>query len=136
MSIANCARCNRMYQKATTNRKICMVCIQEEEEAFRLVHDYLHEHPGADMASLVEGTGVEQGVIIRFLKEGRLAKLGDLVDGLAIDCARCGQPVNTGRYCASCTAEMEEALKTSAQTLAEKPQEHVKLPRRGILGDR
>lgn len=130
MTIANCARCSRMYQKATTNRKICMSCIQEEESAFRLVHDHLHSNPGDDLRSVCEATGVDESVILRFLKEGRLGKLGDLAGGLAIECARCGKPVNTGRYCVACNTEMEEALKnSSAQALADKPKPHVGLPR-------
>ena len=116
MSIANCARCSRMYQKISGN-KICPDCLQAEEDAFRLVRDYLDQNPGADMPTVSEATGVDEPMILRLVQLGRLASLGDLVKNLRVECRQCSRPVISGKFCPECTEEMGQALKDSARSL-------------------
>lgn len=116
MSIANCVRCGRMYQKSFGSR-VCSECVQAEEEQFRLVRDYVEEHPGCDLVKVAAGTEVDEAVILRFIKQGRLASLGTSAEQLTSECTRCGQSVASGKYCPECMVVMEHSLKSSAQQL-------------------
>jgi hypothetical protein len=111
-----------MYQKIA-GVKICQDCMQAEEDAFRLVRNYLEENPGADMPTVAEGTGVDEAMILRLVQQGRLATLGELVMGLKVECRQCTKPVITGRYCPECTETMGQALKDSAKTLLDRGSE-------------
>src|SRR5947209_944677 len=116
MAIANCARCARMYQKAP-GIKLCPICIREEEAAFQTVRDYLYDHPGADIVTVSADTGVDQAVIVRFIKAGRLSTLEEVTNNLSIDCKRCGRKIGAGTYCGPCIEAMSSALKNSAREL-------------------
>lgn len=122
MSIANCARCGRMYQKLS-GVKICPDCAQAEEDAFRLVRDFLEANPGCDMPTVSRETGVEEAVILRLVQGGRLATLGELVTGLRVECRQCQKPVISGKYCPECTELMGQALKESAKSLLGRSEE-------------
>lgn len=136
MSIANCARCSRMYQKVS-GVKFCPDCIQAEEDAFRLVRDFLEAHPGSDMPTVSQETGVEEPVILRLVQSGRLAILGDLVAGLRVECRQCTKPVISGKFCPECTEEMGQALKESARSLLDRSSEgHSKLRRPETLSEK
>ena len=43
--LANCKRCERLFQKVV--RDICPDCIKEQQELVRLIKEYLREHPNA-----------------------------------------------------------------------------------------
>lgn len=118
MSIANCTRCDRVFRKLF-DRKICPDCIQAEEEAYRLVVDFLDQNPGADLGQIAEGADVEEAQILRFIREGRLTLLDKLGDGARVACRRCEIPIASGQYCAPCFEEVGNALRDSARGLGE-----------------
>lgn len=115
--IANCIRCQRMFQRVSG--RVCPDCIQAEEERFRLVRDHIEANPGCGIAQVSEATGVEESEILHFLQSGRLATLGDMAAGLRIECQQCARPIATGKLCPSCQELMSQALRNSARQLHE-----------------
>lgn len=121
MSIANCARCERVFKKLF-DRKICPACIQEEEDAYRRVVDFLDLHPGSNLGEIAGGAEVEEAQILRFIREGRLTLLDKLGEGARVACKRCDAPIASGSYCPTCYAEVGDALRDSARGLADAPE--------------
>ncbi len=118
MSIANCTRCDRVFKKLF-DRKICPDCIQAEEEAYRLVVDFLDQNPGSNLGQIAEGAGVEEAQILRFIREGRLTLLDKLGEGARVACRRCDTPIASGQYCGACFQEVGNALRDSARGVGE-----------------
>jgi hypothetical protein len=109
-----------MFQKNGPGR-VCFNCQELEEQAYRLVRDFLEANPGSTIPTVAEGTGLDEAMIIRLLNEGRLVALGDLTSGLKIECRRCGAPTSSGKFCAVCTEQIGQELKSSAASLLDKP---------------
>lgn len=116
-AIANCVRCQRMFQRLSG--KVCPACVQDEEERFRLVRDHIEANPGCTIPQVAEGTGVEEAEILAFLQSGRLATLGELAEGMKIECRQCGRPIAGGKLCPTCQDLMSQALRNSARLLNE-----------------
>ena len=135
MSLSNCSRCGRMFQR-TSGSRVCFECKETEEQAYRLVRDFLEREPGANLPAVAAGTGVEEAFVLKLLQDGRLVALGDLTNGMAIECERCGKATSTGRYCALCVEQMGQALKSSADALTERPESSHRLRRPETLQDK
>ncbi|MBB5173765.1 TIGR03826 family flagellar region protein [Texcoconibacillus texcoconensis] len=107
--LANCPRCGEVFVKAL--RSVCSNCYQEVEEMFRTVFNYIRkrENRTATMRQVVEGTGVSEDQIIRFIKEGRL-KLSQFPN-LTYPCESCGSEIREGRICESCRTGIKSDLK-------------------------
>ena len=120
MSLSNCTRCGRMFQK-TAGSRVCFDCREAEELAYRLVRDFLELNPGSDIPTVAQGTGVDEGLVLKLLQDGRLVALGDLTSGMSIECRRCGGPTSTGKFCVLCTELIGQELKTSAKSLLDQP---------------
>lgn len=106
MDIRNCKMCGRIYQYSGSN--YCYNCLQELEEMFKRVRDYIDENPAANVVDVSEATDVEEKYILDFLREGRL-ELKEASPGLP--CERCGRPIRSGRYCQDCIQDMTRELK-------------------------
>lgn len=120
MAIANCVRCGRLYQKPP-GVKICAECVQAEEDAYRVVRDHLEANPGVSLESLSAATDVEPALIERFVRQGRLAALEEHLEGLAVECQRCGASIISGRHCPACTEAIGQELKASVEALRDRP---------------
>mgnify|MGYP001174086194 FL=1 len=107
--LANCMNCNEVFVK--TVRDICQKCYEAEEEAFEIVYRFLTKRKNrqATIMEIVEATGVEEDLIIKFVKEKRL-RAADFPN-LNYPCEKCGQPITTGRICEQCSSEMIKELK-------------------------
>ena len=70
--LKNCARCGNIF--AMTIRDICPKCHKEEEEDFQTVYRFLTKKKNreATITEIVDATGVEEDVIIKFIKQQRL----------------------------------------------------------------
>lgn len=108
MELINCKECGKVF--ASTGQKICPDCRQTEEEKFELVKDYLWDNPNSTIKKVSEATGVEEELIIKFMRENRLAAEGLLVDYL-LKCKRCGTEIKSGTFCESCRSQMINNLK-------------------------
>ncbi|MBC9784470.1 flagellar protein [Heliobacterium chlorum] len=111
MNVKNCPRCNRIFIPQG-GRRICPVCVREEEEKYEKVREYLREYPGATLLEVVNATGVDEDTILQYIKEGRI-EASDFQDA-AIECERCRTPISSGRLCAKCQGDLARELQQAA----------------------
>lgn len=103
MDLVNCKKCGRLFSSA--GQKVCPDCHQSEEEKFELVKEYLWENPNSTVEKVSRETGVEKELIIKFMREDRLAAEGLLID-YTLKCKHCGAEIKTGIFCESCRNQM------------------------------
>jgi predicted DNA-binding transcriptional regulator YafY len=106
MALANCARCNGVFNKVSS--PLCPACAEQEERDFQIVSEALREHPGQTVEQLAESTGVSKRTILRLIKNERIASDADLA---GVKCGKCGAPAISlsTRLCQRCAAEMSRA---------------------------
>jgi len=111
MNLANCPNCDALFVK-TTFRMVCDICFKEEEAQFNKVYQFIRKSANrtATMAQVVDATEVEEELIIRFVKLGKL-RLAQFPN-LGIPCEQCGQLINEGRLCKKCTENFSNELRT------------------------
>lgn len=107
--LANCARCNQVFVK--TVRDICLDCYREEEKAFEIVYKFLskRENREATLQEIVKATGVDEELIIKFIRENRLRT--SQFPKLSYPCEKCGIPIVSGTLCANCSDSILEQFK-------------------------
>ncbi|HZJ56670.1 MAG TPA: MerR family transcriptional regulator [Clostridia bacterium] len=115
MDIRNCRKCNRIFQYRGS--RYCPGCMQELDEIFVRVRDYIYDNPQATIMEVSQELKVEESIILEFLKEGRLELSSP---GLDYVCERCETPITTGRYCNECIQELDRGMKEGLDTPAEK----------------
>ena len=105
----NCPRCDSLFIQ-TKFRDVCDSCYKEEEKLFDLVYQYIRkrENRTAAMQQVIEATGVEEELIIKFIRNGRL-KLAQFPN-LGYKCERCGGMIRDGRLCVSCSTTLKSEL--------------------------
>lgn len=116
MTIKNCARCGRMFQ-SEGGAKLCARCLDNDEEDFKIVREYVYDNPGANIPEVAESTGVAEEKILKFLRQGKLTLKDE--QSMVLDCERCGKPIKTGRFCDDCSREMSKDLRAAASKTAE-----------------
>lgn len=106
--LANCSRCNNVFVKNI--RDICQNCYNEEEKSYETVYRFLRERKNreATMVEIVKATGVEETLIVKFIREKRLHP--SQFPKLAYPCERCGSPIASGNLCENCTSEFHDDL--------------------------
>jgi hypothetical protein len=57
-------------------RGVCAACIDLRERRYAEVREWLLDNRGASIAQASEATGVEESLILEFLREGRLEFVG------------------------------------------------------------
>lgn len=105
--LRNCSICGRLfaYQQGRT---VCSRCREQEEEQYMLVRKYVRDNPGATVFEVAEATGVDEELILQFLREGRLQSRGFVE---MLQCQRCGARIDSGKYCANCLRELDAQLR-------------------------
>ncbi len=121
MSIAQCKRCSKLFFKIKS--PYCAACIDEIEERFKIIQNYMQDHPGAEIKKIVEDTGVEESILLYLLREDRLS----LIKSSGLNCQNCGNTITSGRYCNSCKMRLTNDLtqmgnKISQEVKAERQQ--------------
>ncbi|HKM39209.1 MAG TPA: hypothetical protein VJ036_02965 [bacterium] len=101
MEIRNCPQCGQLY--TYSGHRLCPSCYQKEAEVFELVEQYLHDHPGANLEAVAQGTGIAKEVILDFIRRGRLVTLS--TEGL-LRCEICGRGIDHGRICDDCAVKL------------------------------
>lgn len=104
MDITNCKKCGRAF--GADGNDLCTRCRYDSEDAFKLVKEYLYEHPRASVSEVSDETGVSEKLILQFLREERI----EIVEGdnTFLDCEKCGDSITSGRYCKSCIDKMKK----------------------------
>ena len=103
MDLINCKECGKLFSSA--GPKVCPDCRQSEEEKFEIVKEYLWENPNSTVKKVNEDTGIDEDLIIKFMREDRLASEGLIID-YTLECKRCGAEIKTGIFCDSCRSKM------------------------------
>jgi predicted amidophosphoribosyltransferase len=106
-------RCKKLYTSGTLN--LCTACAKELDECVRTIGAYLDEHPRANIKTISEETEVSERDIQYLLRTERLQLVNT---GLV--CDKCGTPINSGRYCNKCRADMEKEFTQVAKDMEQK----------------
>ncbi len=109
MDIRQCKECGKLFQYVT--KPICPECLDEFDNMFLKVRDYIYKNPDADIAEIAEKTEVKEKRILEFLKEERLS-LSD-ANGV-LSCESCGRSIPAGRFCKGCKESLSKALQPPA----------------------
>lgn len=109
--LSNCPKCDALFVK-NQFRDVCQNCYNEEEKMYETVYQFIRkrENRTAMMHQVVEATGVEEVLILKFIKTGRL-KLSQFPN-LGYPCDKCGKMIREGKICESCTTGLRKELKT------------------------
>ncbi|WP_199426521.1 TIGR03826 family flagellar region protein [Thermaerobacillus caldiproteolyticus] len=109
MNLENCPNCGSLFVKSQF-RDICESCYKEEEKQFEKVYQFLRkrENRMATMTQVVNGTGVKESLLIKFIRNGRL-KLAQFPN-LGYPCDRCGKIIREGKLCANCLKDLNQQI--------------------------
>lgn len=109
--LANCPNCGSVFVK-TNLRDVCEKCYKEEEVAFETVYTFIRkkENRTATIFETSEGTGVNEELIIKFIKTGRL-RLAQFPN-LGYPCQKCRTIIREGNLCDECVNEFRSELST------------------------
>ncbi len=112
--LLNCPNCGSLYVK-TNLRDVCEKCYKEEEIAFETVYSFIRkkENRTATIFEASEGTGVEEELIIKFIRIGKL-KLAQFPN-LGYPCQKCRTIIREGILCDDCSKELRSELSTFEQ---------------------
>lgn len=122
-----CIYCGRIFQSSGPD--ICPECLRKLEEQFKLIKEYLYQNPRASVEEVSKETGIDEKLILHFLREGRLEMVS--ADGSLL-CEKCGAPITSGRLCKKCSDTLAQALGSVLPN--QKQQEDENEKRRGRLG--
>ncbi len=107
MGLKKCKKCKKIFAP-TMNSKVCPACIQKEEEQYKIVKDYLWDHPGATILQIHEATGISEKLIQKFVREGRFLQINGV--DLMVECERCGKKISSGRFCTECRNKLKDGI--------------------------
>jgi flagellar operon protein (TIGR03826 family) len=81
---------------------VCDACYKEEEAQYDKVYAYIRKkiNRTASMMQVVMETGVEERLIIKFVRTGKL-RISQFPN-LGIPCEKCGANIKSGRLCGKC----------------------------------
>jgi len=109
MAAMNCPKCGRLFNRVQA--RVCPACEKLEEEQFQQLRKYIEEEPFANITELADATGVPTKRILRYIREGRLEMSQGLMGELK--CSQCGEPIEEGNFCSSCSQKMAANLASS-----------------------
>lgn len=106
MDVQSCKECGRIFNASKPG--LCQKCKSKESDALALVTDSLRDEPGQSVEELSENTGVDEKLIMKFIREGKIAS--DAIIG-TVSCGRCGKPAESlaMRLCPKCSADLQKA---------------------------
>lgn len=73
-NVETCRECGRLF--GFLPRGICVECQDLREQRFQTVKEYLRDNPGASVLQTATVTDVEEGLIVGWIREGRLQYAG------------------------------------------------------------
>jgi len=114
LEIKYCKRCGKVFNYKVS--PYCPACIIKNDEDFLKCREYIEKNKYVTIKELAENTGVDEKIILNFLKEGRLS----LEKGAGLVCENCGTPISQGRYCEKCFNELHKDLNYVKSELGDK----------------
>lgn len=109
MEMRNCKKCGKVF--TSLGDKICPDCKRAEDELFTKVKEYIYDHPRASIKEVAEETEVDEEIILRYMREGRIEVADDSLSTLT--CEKCGKIIRTGKYCIDCQKKLYNTLNTA-----------------------
>lgn len=108
--IRNCPTCDRFFNY-TGIRDTCAECAQKEERKFEEVYRFLRkrENRAASVERIVEETGVDEDLLYKWVRRGRLQPTH--FPNLGYPCDRCGALTSKGKICSNCQGDLKTDLK-------------------------
>ncbi|WP_064093088.1 TIGR03826 family flagellar region protein [Rossellomorea aquimaris] len=108
--IMNCPRCNAIFMK-NQFRDVCDKCYKEDEKMFETVTGFLkkRENRAATMETVLTVTGVDEELLYKWVKKGRIHS--KQFPNLGYPCDKCGKIIQTGRICDGCAGGLISDLK-------------------------
>ncbi|WP_339171677.1 TIGR03826 family flagellar region protein [Anoxybacillus sp. FSL W8-1294] len=105
----NCPKCGSLFVR-TQFRDVCEACYKEEEKLFEKVYAFIRkrENRTATMSQVVDATGVEEALIIKWIKKGWLQLVH--FPNLGYPCEKCGATIREGRLCSSCISSIQKEM--------------------------
>ncbi len=110
MQVKQCRMCGRLFQ--SLGNAMCLECEERLDQEFRLVRDYLYNHPQAGIVEISKETGVSERSILQFLKEERLSLH---MPSESILCEHCSKPIPAGKICSDCKDRLSKILENAAE---------------------
>lgn len=109
MELSNCPNCDSLFVK-NNFREVCDSCYKEEEAKFDKVYQFIRKRDNrtATMKQVVAATEVEETLIIRFIKSGRL-RIAQFPN-LGIPCEKCGKAIHEGKLCTDCIKSLRSDI--------------------------
>ena len=89
--------------------KLCPECYAQEEVYERTIGEYLRKKGRATVEEIHIDTEVDEKIIIRMLKSGRLFSDGMI----GYPCEMCREPIYAGRLCTDCSNGLTKQVKKS-----------------------
>lgn len=109
MDVRNCRQCGKLFNYiGGPYRTLCPECIQNLEDKFAEVKEYIRDNVQAGIAEVSQACDVSSKQIEQWVREERLCFADDSPVGLACEC--CGATIKTGRYCENCKSTMANQL--------------------------
>jgi flagellar operon protein (TIGR03826 family) len=107
--IMNCPRCNALFAK-NEFRDVCEKCYRDDEKMYDTVYRFLRkrENRAATIETVIEGTGVDEELLYKWVKKGRIQT--KLFPNLGYPCDKCGKIINNGKICKECSDELKKDL--------------------------
>lgn len=106
MSLKNCSQCGVLFPFA--GRNICNKCLEKLEEEYKVVRKYVRDHQGASVFEVSRDTGIEEEIVLLFIRDGRLKSQGFKN---ILECEGCGQSISSGRFCEDCLAKRDKEIR-------------------------
>ncbi len=104
----NCKKCNKVFQYST-GYPLCNECKAKDEEEFKLVREYIRDHPGIKIEDVAKALNISPQQILRYLREERLEVFSQ--SEKFILCEFCGCMIKTGRFCDVCKDKINRELR-------------------------
>lgn len=109
MDIMNCPTCGKLFMKNAV-RDVCADCYRQEEASYDRVYQFLRkrENRAATIETVANATGVEESLLYKWVRRGRLHTAQ--FPNLGYPCDQCGKIIKKGKLCDSCTSNIKNEL--------------------------
>ncbi|MFC0272218.1 TIGR03826 family flagellar region protein [Metabacillus herbersteinensis] len=107
--LSNCPNCNAIFVK-TQFRSVCEACYKKEENSYEAVYKFLRkrENRTAQLHEVIETTGVEEELILKFIRNGRI-QISNFPN-LSYPCGKCGASIREGKLCDNCETDIKSQI--------------------------
>ena len=107
--LKHCPSCNEFFNY-TGIREVCNKCAVNEEKLYENVYRFLRkrENRAATIERIVEVTGVEESLLHKWVRKGKLQPA--MFPNLGYPCDNCGKLTTQGKLCVNCIADLKSGL--------------------------